>query len=264
LASVEAQTYAAIEHVVVDGGSRDGTAAIVRESRASLVVAPGLGQAAAVNRGVAESRGEIVLVLNADDILYPGGVEALVGGLSRAPAALAVYGDAVHIADDDTVIERYPTRPFDREALRESCYVCQPAAAVRRSAWDAIGGMDPQLDLAMDYDFWIRLAQRGELAKIEGVLAGSRMHRDNKTLARRGEVHREVLRILRAHYGYAPYAWVYAYASWLLDKNDQYFDASRFKRAAVVLSLGLGLTLNARHPLRYFGDWYAHRAVGRR
>jgi hypothetical protein len=72
-----------------------------------------------------------------------------------------------------------------------------------------------------------------------------------------------VLRILRAHYGYAPYAWVYAYASWLLDKNDQFFDASRFKRTAVLFSLGLGLTLNLRHPLRYLGDWYAHRALGR-
>ena len=258
-----AQTYRQIEHVVVDGGSRDGTAAIVRESPARLVVAPGLGQAAAVNRGVAESHGEIVLVLNADDVLYPAGVATLVDAFSRAPAAPAAYGEAVHIADDDTVIERYPTRPFDRDALRESCYICQPAAAVRRSAWNALGGMDERLDLAMDYDFWIRLAQRGEFAKVDDIVAGSRMHRDNKTLARRGDVHREVISILRAHYDYAPYPWVYAYASWLLDQNDQFFAASRFKRAAVLFSLGLGLTLNLRHPLRYFGDWYAHRALGR-
>ncbi len=260
---MDAQTYPGIEHVVVDGGSRDGTAAIVSESHARLVIAPGLGQAAAVNLGIAESHGEIVLVLNADDVLYPTAVAALVDALSRAPSASAAYGEAVHIADDDTVIERYPTRPFDREALRESCYICQPAAAVRRSAWDAVGGMNARLDLAMDYDFWIRLAQRGEFTKIDDLVAASRMHRDNKTLARRGEVHREVLRILRTHYGYAPYAWVYAYASWLLDKNDQFFDASRFKRTAVLLSLGLGLTLNLRHPLRYLGDWYAHRALGR-
>lgn len=236
----------------------------MRRSGARLVVEPGLGQAAAVNRGVAESSGDAVLVLNADDVLYPDGVAALVAGFARAPDALAVYGEAVHIGDDDAVIERYPTRPFDRDALRESCYICQPAAAVRRSAFDAAGGMDARLDFAMDYDFWIRLARRGDFAKIDSLVAGSRMHRDNKTLARRGAVHREVIRVLRAHYGYVPYAWAYAYASWLLDHNDQYFEAPRAKRSAVLLSLGLGLALNLRRPFRYAGDWYAHRAAGQR
>jgi glycosyltransferase involved in cell wall biosynthesis len=264
LASVAVQTYPHIEHIVVDGGSRDGTAAIVRGSGARLLVSPGMRQAAAVNRGVTESRGEIVVVLNADDILYPTGIAALVDTLQRSPAALGAYGEATHIADDDRVIEPYPTRSFDAEALRESCFICQPAAAVRRCAWEAVGGMNPRLDLAMDYDFWIRLVQRGELAKTDELIAGSRMHRDNKTLARRGDVHREVLKILRAHYGYAPYTWVYAYASWLLDKNDQFFAAARFKRTAVLLSLVLGIALNPRHPLRYLGDWYGHRAIGRR
>ena len=236
----------------------------MRGAGARLVVAPGLGQAGAVNRGVKESHGEIVLVLNADDVVYPGGVAALVDGFASAPDALAVYGEAVHMGDDDAVIERYPTQPFDRDALRESCYICQPAAAVRRAAFDAVGGMKAELDFAMDYDFWIRLARRGDFAKIDALVAGSRMHRGNKTLARRGDVHREVIRVLRTHYGYVPYAWAYAYASWLLDHNDQFFDAPRAKRSAVLFSLGLGLTLNPLRPFRYFGDWYAHRAVGRR
>jgi glycosyltransferase involved in cell wall biosynthesis len=248
----------------VDGGSRDGTAELVRRSRARLVEAPGVGQAASVNRGVAEARGDVVVVLNADDVVYSGGIAALVAGLTAAPDALAAYGDAVHITDDDAVIERYPTQPFDREALRESCYICQPAAAVRRAAFDDVGGMDPRLDFAMDYDFWIRLAQRGTFVKVDELVAGSRMHRDNKTLARRGDVHREVVRVLRARYGYVPYAWAFAYASWLLDHNDQYFEPPRRPRAAVVLSLGLGLALNRRQPLRYLRDWYAHRAAGRR
>jgi GT2 family glycosyltransferase len=217
-----------------------------------------------VNHGVAQARGEIVLVLNADDVLYPNGVAALVAALAARPGALAAYGEAVHIADDDSVIETYPTRAFDRDALRDECYISQPAAAVRRAAFDAVGGMDARLDFAMDYDFWIRLARRGDFVKIDDVVAGSRMHRDNKTLARRGDVHREIVRLLRKHFGYVPYAWVYAYASWLLDKKDQFFEAPRFKRAAVVYSLALGLALNLRHPVQYLGDWYAHRAFGRR
>jgi GT2 family glycosyltransferase len=236
----------------------------VRRSRARLVLAPALPQAAAVNRGVAESRGELVLVLNADDVLFPNGVAALVAALDRAPAALAVYGEAVHIAQDDAVIERYPTRPFDADALRDECFICQPAAAVKRSAFDAVGGMDARLDYAMDYDFWIRLSRLGLIVKTDDLVAGSRMHRDNKTLARRGAAHREIVRLLRKHYGYVPYAWAYAYASWLIDGKDQFFEPPRFKRAAVLLSLGLGLAFNVRRPFRYLGDWYAHRAAGRR
>ncbi len=203
-------------------------------------------------------------MLNADDVLYPGGAAALVAALERAPHAVAAYGEADHIGPDDAVIERYPTKPFDPAALREGCFICQPASAVRRAAFDAIGGMDARLDFAMDYDFWIRLARSGPFVKIDDVVAASRMHRDNKTLARRGEVHREVVRILRKHYGYVPYAWAFAYASWMLDKNDQFYEAPRSRRRAVLFSLGLGLVLNARRPLQYFGDWYAHRAVGRR
>ena len=235
----------------------------MQRSGARLIVAPGLRQAAAVNRGAAEARGDALVILNADDVLYPHGVAALVAGLERDPNAAAVYGEAVHIGTDDAVIDRYPTRSFDRDALRESCFICQPASAVRRTAFDAVGGLDPRFDLAMDYDFWIRLAQRERFAKIDDVVAGSRMHRDNKTLARRGEVHREVVRILREHYGYVPYPWAYAYAAWLLHRNDQYFEPPRATRGAVLFALCLGLALNLRHPLRYAGDWYAHRAIGR-
>jgi glycosyltransferase involved in cell wall biosynthesis len=249
---------------VVDGGSSDGTTALVRRSGARLLVVPGLGQSASVNRGVAAARGDAVLILNADDVLYPGGVAALVDGLTHAPNAAAAYGEAVHIAGDDTIIGPYPTQPFDREALREACFICQPAAAVRRSAFEEIGGMDEGLELAMDYDFWIRLARCGDFIKIGDLVAGSRMHRGNKTLARRGQVHREVIRVLRRHYDYVPYAWAYAYASWLLDKNDQFFDAPRSTPAAVLFSLALGLKLNPGHPFRYAGDWFAHRAAGRR
>lgn len=247
----------------MDGGSSDATAPLVRRSNSRLIVAPGLRQAAAVNRGVAEARGEIVLILNADDVLEPGAVAALVAGLQRDPDAVAVYGEAAHIAEDDRVIDRYPTQPFDPEALRESCYICQPSAAVRRAGFDAIGGMDAGLDFAMDYDFWIRLSRYGRFSKIDELVAGSRMHADNKTLARRGEVFREVMRILRARFGYVPYTWTYAYASWLLHHDEPIFAQPRPTRTGVLLSLVLGLKLNPWQPLRYVGDWYAHRAVGR-
>lgn len=260
LAGVRAQTYPDVEHVVVDGGSRDGTAALAEAAGARVIVVPGLGQAAAVNRGVAEARGEVVMILNADDLLYPHAAASLAGALAREPHAVAAYGDAVHVGEQGETIAAYPTLAFDPDAFLESCYICQPASAVRRSAFVAAGGMDERLELALDYDFWIRLARRGRFTRVGEVLAASRMHRDNKSLARRGGVYREVARVLRAHYGYVPYTWSFAYASWLLQRTDGFFEPRRASRAAVLGALALGLWLNPRRPLRTVRDWYGHRA----
>jgi glycosyltransferase involved in cell wall biosynthesis len=264
LASVRAQTYPNVEHVVVDGGSSDATAALARGSGASVLVEPGLRQAAAVNSGVAHARGELVLVLNADDVLYPDALADLAAGLAADPRAAAAYGDAVHIDEAGAVISAYPSRPFDAAALIDGCYICQPAALMRRSAFEAVGGMNERLDVALDYDFWIRLARRAPLRKVDALVAGSRMHRANKTLSRRGEVYREVTQVLRTHYGYVPYTWSFAYASWLLQRGDDFFDPPRPSHVTVLGSLALGLWLNPLRPLRYLRDWYGHRSIGAR
>jgi len=264
LASVRAQTYPAVEHVVVDGGSVDGTVNLARASGATVLVEPGLRQAAAVNRGVARARGARVLVLNADDGLYPEALANLAAALAADPLAGAAYGDAVHIDEAGAVLSAYPSRPFDAAALIDGCYICQPAALMRRSAFEAVGGMDERLDVALDYDFWIRLARRYSLRKVDALVAGSRMHRANKTLSRRGEVYREVTQVLRAHYGYVPYTWSFAYANWLLHRSDDFFDRPRPSRVTVLGSLALGLWLNPRRPLRYVRDWYSHRSIGAR
>lgn len=259
---MSAQTYSPIEHVVVDGGSHDGTLAIVAEFPAVRAIrAPGLGQSASVNRAVADARGEIVVILNADDTLRPNAVATLVEALRDVPNAVAAYGDGVHIDEWGQQIGLYPTLPFDRAALLEGCYICQPASAVRRSAFLAAGGLDVELDVALDYDFWIRLARNGDFVRVDGVLAGSRMHRGNKTLARRGDLYREVVRILRAQFGYVPYSWCYGYANWLLDRGDQFFTPPRRPKASVALTLLLGLRLNVRQPLRFLRDWYGHRGL---
>jgi glycosyltransferase involved in cell wall biosynthesis len=261
---VAAQSYPYLEHIVVDGGSTDATETIVRASASRLVLAPGARQAAAVNRGVRESTGEIVMVLNADDVLFPDGAAALVEALSGDARAAAAYGEAVHIGPDDAVLAAYPTKPFDAAALIEECYICHPAAAVRRAAFEAVGGLDERLDVALDYDFWIRLARHAGFTHTGRLIAASRMHRGNKTLARRGQVYAEVFRVLRRHYRYIPYTWVAGYASWLLDRKDQFFEAPRRSPLTAPLALGLGLGLNPLRPLRYLRDWYAHRAIAAR
>jgi glycosyltransferase involved in cell wall biosynthesis len=264
LESVRAQEYTPIEHLVVDGGSTDATIALAIASGARVIEAPGLNQAAAINRGVEEASGDVVIVLNADDVLYPDAVSRLARGLANDPDCAAVYGDAVHIDANDRVVSSYPTREFSPQALSESCIICHPASAVRRSAFRSIGGLDGSFEVAMDYDFWIRLAEKHRVSKIEGLIAASRMHLDNKTLRKRGEGFLEAHRTLLAHFGYLPYTWVFAYTMWWLFKDrNPFFEPKAATRTAVLASLVVGLVLNWRQPARYVADWYGHRAVGR-
>jgi GT2 family glycosyltransferase len=246
---------------VVDGGSVDATRAIAARYDCRVIDAPGLGQAAAINLGVREAHGETIIVLNGDDVLEPNAATLLLEALDRHVEAVAAYGNALHIDAKGSALGPYPTIPFDRSALLEACFICQPASAFRRSAFLRIGGMDERLDVALDYDLWIRLAAIGTFTQVDAVLAGSRMHGRNKTLSRRQDVYREVIAILRRHFGYVPYTWSYAYANWLLERRDQFFAPAAWPRASMLLSLVVGAWLNPRQVARYAKDWYQHRGI---
>ena len=259
--SVLSQDYPRLEYFVVDGGSTDRTLEILGRfrERIHLVRGPDGGQAEALNRGLALARGEIVGWLNADDLYVPGALASVTEAFRGRPDAGVVYGEADHIDEEGRLIDAYPVESFDAPALARRCFICQPAAFVRRSALTAAGGLDPQLHYALDYDLWIRLSRVTRFVKIDRRLAHSRMHPGNKTLGFRREAYEETMRVLRRRYGYVPYEWVYGYTSFLLDRKDQYFEASQRSWPKVLLSLALGVLRNPFHPLRFVRDWIAHR-----
>jgi glycosyltransferase involved in cell wall biosynthesis len=101
----------AIEHIVMDGGSTDGTIEILERwrDRVSFSSGPDGGQTVAINDGMAAARGEILAYLNSDDIHYSGAIEAAVAAFERDPSADVVYGDADLIDAGDRIISPYPT-----------------------------------------------------------------------------------------------------------------------------------------------------------
>jgi glycosyltransferase involved in cell wall biosynthesis len=259
--SVLAQSYPHVEYIVVDGGSTDGTLEILTQfaDRITIVRGADAGQADAINRGFALARGEVFGWLNADDLYLPGAVEAVVNTFGERPDAGVVYGEADHVDDEERVIDAYPVEPFEAGSLERRCFICQPAAFVRRAAFAAAGGVDPRLHYALDYDLWIRLSRSTRFAFLRKRLARSRMHSTNKTLGFRREAYEETMGLLRRRYGYVPFEWVYGYTSFLLDRKDQYFEASHVTRPKVLLSLALGLVRNPLRPLRFVRDWLSHR-----
>ena len=95
---------------------------------------------------------------------------------------------------------------------------------LRREAFENAGGMDPDLHLTFDYELWMRLAKTYDIRRIDASLALSRMHRANKSLGQRAGVFRETFQILRRHYGYVPFQWIYAYLCYRADGRDQFFE----------------------------------------
>lgn len=255
--SVLAQDYPHIEYLVMDGGSSDDSIEILKRYKGDLgwISAKDNGTADAINRGFERTHGEIFTFVNADDVLMPGAVSAAVHALQANPEASGVYGGAWWVDESGKRIAPYPVQDFDPKLLEQECFICQPASFVRREAFRNVGGMDPELSLTFDYEFWMRFARTYKLLRIEEPLACSRMHAANKSLGKKKEVFEETFRVLRQHYGYVPFAWVYSYLSYAADGRDQFFEPLQPSVWRYIESLPRGLALNRGASGRYLGEW---------
>lgn len=256
--SILAQDYPRIEYVVMDGGSTDETLDILKryEGRLTWVSAKDAGAADAVNKGFERTKGEIFTYVNADDVLLPGAVSAAAQALEAHPEVEGVYGNAWWIDVAGARIARYPILDFDPKRLESECFICQPASFIRREAFRNLGGLDPQLSLTFDYEFWMRFSRLYKLQRIEAPLAYSRMHASNKSLGQKRAVFEETFAVLRKHYGYVPFSWVYSYLCFKADGRDQFFEPLRPSLPRYAQSLPRGLALNRGAMARYFAEWF--------
>lgn len=260
LRSVALEREYVLEHLIIDGGSEDETAAIVtRFPHARLVDLPGSRQSGAMNYGASIAHGTFLVFLNADDVLVPGALGALLSAFTRTSDLDVAYGRAHHIDTAGSIIEPYPTQHFDASALLEHCFICQAATMIRRTSFERAGAFSNSLDFAMDYDLWLRMLPWARFTYVESVVGGARLHRSAKSVAQRSAIFREVLDVLLKRAGYVPYSWLYAFADYRLQGDDQVFEPRRPSRLKVLYALVLGLWVNRRQPIRAFRDWLAHR-----
>jgi glycosyltransferase involved in cell wall biosynthesis len=254
--SVLSQDYPDIEYIVMDACSTDNTQEILERYRGRLtfISAPDRGTADAINRGFSRSGGEVLAWLSADDTYLPGAVTKAVHALSSDPTISAVYGQAWLVDRAGKPLRRYPTQP--PSCLAQECCICQPACFMRRPAVEAAGNLDVNLQVAFDYDLWMRLP--GKLVGLDDYLATSRMHADNKTIRMRKMVYKESIQALSRHYGYVPFQWIHSYACYLVDGRDQFYAPLRPSMSKFALSLPIGLWVNHKQMGRY---WREYRAV---
>jgi glycosyltransferase involved in cell wall biosynthesis len=209
LLSVAAQTYPNIEHIVIDGGSSDGTVDLLRCFRSAVrlrwLSEPDAGMYAAVNKGIRLARGEVISYLNSDDLYLPWSVDRAVSALS-SPRIDIAFGDLLVLARQEGVghglrIQFYP--PFHLRTYAYEVSMAQPTVFWRRRVSEMIGGFDDRLRYAGDFEYWLRTGVAGfRYTHVREIQAVSVEHERALSSVYADELQREIERV-RARYAAA-------------------------------------------------------------
>lgn len=162
LAAVQSQSHNNREHIVIDGGSKDGTVDVLRRHAnqlAAWVSEPDRGIYDALNKGVDRAAGDVVGFLHADDVFAAADVLAGVARCFEDPMVSAVYGDLDYVSKDDLgkVIRHWRSKPYNDQDLKRGWMPAHPTLYVRREWYQRIGGFDTRYRIAADYDSILRL-----------------------------------------------------------------------------------------------------------
>lgn len=185
--SVQAQTLTDWELVIVDDGSTDDTAAVVRpflaDARIRYHRSDRLGVSRAKNLAWRLSSADAIAFLDADDEWMHDKLERQLAILDANPNVGVVFSRRELIDEESRPLPTPPRTPWPRgrvlPAIFARNFVCFSSATVRRSVLDRVGGFDPSLDLAVDYDLWLRAAAVTEFDYVDAELVRYRTGHGN-------------------------------------------------------------------------------------
>ena len=183
LESVRSQAYPEVEHLVIDGGSTDGTVEILeRAEGVRFVSEPDGGRVEAVNKGFEMAGGEVVGWLNADDRYEPEALAAVGRAFAEQPGTgwvtgycRIIDGSGEEIRKGVTAYKNALLRRFSFGLYLTQNFVSDPATFARRSVLDRAGRLDPAYPTAHDYDLWLRVARHGDPVVLRRYLSSFRM-----------------------------------------------------------------------------------------
>jgi glycosyltransferase involved in cell wall biosynthesis len=211
LQSVLSQNYPALEYIVIDGGSTDGSEDILRRYQSQLTYwtsEPDEGQTDALIKGFNWATGEILGWLCSDDLLLPGTLHAIGEFFARHPDEDVAYGDALWIDGEGRFLRPKKEMPFNRFVfLYDHNYIPQPSMFWRRSLYQAVGGLDRSFNLAMDGDLWERFARQRRIAHLPHYLSCMRFYPEQKTRALRPRARAENATLRMRHGGVSKERW---------------------------------------------------------
>lgn len=239
LLSILNQNYPKLRYHVQDGGSKDGSAAILaryQERLASWESVPDRGQSDAIRRGFARLSGsgeDVLAWLNSDDLIAPRALRFVGEFFARHPEVDVIYGHRIVIDDFDQEIGRWYLPRHDPRTLEWIDYVPQETLFFRRRVWDAVGGVDPSFQFALDWDLIARFQQaRARIVRVPYFLGCFRVHVEQKTSAHIHTTgHEEMTRIRTRIHGPNPDP----------AKIEQFARKARFRSGLTAQLFALGL-----------------------
>lgn len=245
IASVLDQSDYFDEFVVCDGGSTDGTVSLLEAAAASLsfVSEPDDGQAAAVNKAVGKTTGDVVAWLNSDDLYLAGALRAARTVFAHHPDVEMAYFAADHVDSEGRWLDAYGTRPWRRDDLVDKCLISQPACFFRRRLFDAVGGLNESLEYTLDYDLWLRMSRVTAPLYVPILAAATRIHDQAKTVRATQLVLDEILSMQTATEGRPSNVWLQAWLDAELARRGLEADTSPGRRASLAILVRIHLRL---------------------
>ncbi len=166
--SIIAQNYSDLEYIIIDGVSSDRTLEIIKSYQGKidikLISEPDSGLYDAMNKGVKMATGEIVGILNSDDLFKSENVLSLVAESFVDNNVDAVYGDITYFAENEKVVKRYWRSGVCREGnLNNGWTIPHPALFMRKSVYDKFGLFNTDFKIAGDYEFILRLLKKHKI-----------------------------------------------------------------------------------------------------
>ncbi len=208
--SVVNQDCPALEYILVDGGSTDGTLDIIRSyarsgSITKFISEKDAGISDAFNKGIAMSSGDVIGMINSDDRYLPGTLNKVYSVFSQRSLDFILYGNMLREKDGKAV--RVRPRPLPKLWIYVDCPFDHPTVFVPRKVYERVKPYNTNCGLAMDYDFYVRAMKGGvpffyldeDIAIFTAGGISSRSTRD---------CHREVLKIQKENGLFMPFCYL--------------------------------------------------------
>lgn len=203
--SVLDQEYPRLSYAVTDGGSQDESPQIIANYAARLAYScseKDEGQSDAIVKGFSKVEGEVMAYLNSDDLLAPGALNYVGEFFARNPDVDVVYGHRIIIDDKGREIGRWVLPPHDNKANRFFDYIPQETMFWRKSLYEAVGGIDPNLQFTMDWDLILKFQAHGaKFVRLPYFLGCFRAHGDQKSQQASPVGKEEITSLIKRHGG---------------------------------------------------------------
>ena len=167
--SVCGQTYDDIEHIIIDGKSTDDTLSIIKDNNCSIskwISEEDNGMYHAINKGIALATGDVVGILNSDDILANNQVISKIAAAFTNNDIDALYGDLQYVAaqNTDKVVRRWKGKPFHKKLFKQGWMPAHPTFYMKRELVKEHGGYENHFKTAADYEFMARYLYKHNLS----------------------------------------------------------------------------------------------------